>query len=138
MKPRRLKLRTHVDSGWMYGVYQNQAAAAYSSLYFLFFQYLSIKIFFTLFSGTVRTRRLKLGTHVDSGWIRATENRFFAGSDRFLVCKTNSVCIKRIFFRPKKTHFADHILAQFPGLVKCQTVNCHNYSNYQCCQDISY
>ena len=54
---------------------------------------------------------------------RATENRFFAGSDRFLVCKTDSVCIKRIFFGPKKkTHFADHILAKFPGLVKCQTV----------------
>ena len=35
---------------------------------------------------------------------RATENRFFAGSDRFLVCKTDSVCIKRIFFGPKKTH----------------------------------
>ena len=32
-----LKLGTQVDSGWMYGVYQNQAAAAYSSLYFLFF-----------------------------------------------------------------------------------------------------
>ena len=55
---------------------------------------------------------------------RATENRFFAGSDRFIVCKTDSICIKRIFFGPKKTHFADHILAQFPGLVKCQTVNC--------------
>ena len=55
---------------------------------------------------------------------RATENRFFAGPDRFLVCKTDSVCIKRIFFGPKKTHFADHILAQLPGLVKCQTVNC--------------
>ena len=55
---------------------------------------------------------------------RATENRFFAGSDRFLVCKTDSICIKRIFFGPKKPHFADHILAQFPGLVKCQTVNC--------------
>ena len=56
--------------------------------------------------------------------IRATENRFFAGSDRFIVCKTDSICIKRIFFGPKKTHFADHILAQFPGIVKCQTVNC--------------
>ena len=56
---------------------------------------------------------------------RATENRFFAGSDRFLVRKTDSICIKRIFFGPKKkTHFADHILAQFPGLVKCPTVNC--------------
>ena len=33
---------------------------------------------------------------------RATENRFFAGLDQFLVCKTDSVCIKRIFFGPKK------------------------------------
>ena len=33
---------------------------------------------------------------------RATENRFFATPDRFLVCKTDSVCIKRIFFGPKK------------------------------------
>ena len=53
----------------MYSVYQNQAAAAYSSLYFFFLQYSSIKIFFTLFSGTVKPRRLKLGTHVDSGWM---------------------------------------------------------------------
>ena len=51
-------------------------------------------------------------------WTRATENRFFAGSDRFLICKTDSICIERIFFGPKKTHFADHIMAQFPGLVK--------------------
>ena len=54
----------------MYRVYQNQAAAAYSFLYFLFFlslQFSNINIFVTLFSGTVRPRRLKLGTHVDSG-----------------------------------------------------------------------
>ena len=36
MRPRRLKLGTCVDSGWMYGVYLNQAAAAYSALYFFF------------------------------------------------------------------------------------------------------
>ena len=54
----------------MYRVYRNQAAAAYSSLYFFIFlslQVSNIKIFVTLFSGTVRSRRLKLGTHVDSG-----------------------------------------------------------------------
>ena len=60
-----MKLGTHVDSGWMYGVYQNQAAAAY----FLFFQYSNIKIFVTFFLGTVRPRRLKLGAHVDNGWM---------------------------------------------------------------------
>ena len=69
-------------------------------------------------------RHMRLWYFLSSVTARATENRFFAGSDRFLVCKTDSICIKPIFFGPKKTHFADHILAQFPGLVKCQTVNC--------------
>ena len=59
----------------MYRVYQNQAAAAYLSFYFFIF--LS-QFFVTLFSGTVRLRRLKLCTHVDSGqmyrvyWNQAT------------------------------------------------------------------
>ena len=68
--PRRLKFGTHVDSGQMYHVYRNQAVGAYSSLYFfifLFLQFSNINIFVTLFSGTVRPRRLKLGLHVDSG-----------------------------------------------------------------------
>ena len=55
----------------MYHVYRNQAAAAaYSSLCFFIFlslQFSNIKIFVTLFSETVRRRRLKLGKHVDSG-----------------------------------------------------------------------
>ena len=70
MRPRRLKIGTHVNSGQMYNVYQNQAAAAYSALYFFIFlslQVSTLKFFITLFSGTVRPRRLKLGTHMDSG-----------------------------------------------------------------------
>ena len=70
MRPRRLKLGSHVKSGQMYHVYRNQAAAAYSSLYFFIFlslQFSTLTFFVTLFSGTVRPRRLKLGTHVDSG-----------------------------------------------------------------------
>ena len=70
MRPRRLKLRTHVDSGQMYCVYWNHAAAAYWSLYFSFFflsNFQTLKFFITLFSGTVRPRRSKFGTHVDSG-----------------------------------------------------------------------
>ena len=70
VRPRRLKHGTHVDSGQMYRVYWNRAAAAYSSLYFSFFflpNFQTLKFFVTLFSGTVRPRRLKLGTHVDSG-----------------------------------------------------------------------
>ena len=54
----------------MYRLYRNQASAAYSSHYFfidLSFQLSDIKIFHHIFSGTVRSRRLKLGTHVDSG-----------------------------------------------------------------------
>ena len=72
MRPRKLKLGTHMDSGQMYRVYQNQAAAAYLSL-FSSFVFLSnvhtLKFFDTLLSGTMRPRRLKLGIHVDSGWM---------------------------------------------------------------------
>ena len=71
MRPRRLKLDKHIDSGQMYHVYWNQAAAAaYSSHYFFIFlslQFPTLKYFVTLFLGTVRPRRLKLGTHMDSG-----------------------------------------------------------------------
>ena len=65
VRPRRLKLGTHVDSGQMYHVYRNQPAVAYSSLYFFIFlslQFSNINVFVTLFSGTVRPRRLKLRT----------------------------------------------------------------------------
>ena len=65
VSPRRLKIGTHVDSGQMYHVYQNQAAASYSPFISSFF-FLS-NFFITLFSGTVRHRRLKLGTHIDRG-----------------------------------------------------------------------
>ena len=70
MRPRRLKLGTHMDSGRMYHVYRNQAASAYSSFDFFIFlslQFSTLKFFVTLLPGTVRPRRLKLGTHVDSG-----------------------------------------------------------------------
>ena len=72
VRPRRLKLHTLVDSGQMYRVYWNQAAAGYSSLYFSFFflsNFQTCKFFVTLFSGTVRPRRLKLVTHVENGWM---------------------------------------------------------------------
>ena len=70
VRPRRLKIGTHMDSGQMYHVYRNQAAAGYWSLYFLIFlslQFSTLKFFITLFSWTMRPRRLKLCTHVDSG-----------------------------------------------------------------------
>ena len=69
VRPRRLKLGTHVDYGWIYCAYRNQAAASYSSLYYFIFlsNFQTLKYFVTLFSGTVRPRRLKLSTHVDSG-----------------------------------------------------------------------
>ena len=93
VRPRRLKLGTQVDSGQMYHVYRNQAAAAYSSFYFFSFlslQFSNLKnvcrgccrfivslVFFlsnyqtltivTFFSGTVRPRKMKLGTHVEKG-----------------------------------------------------------------------
>ena len=70
VRPRRLKVGAHIDSGQMYHVYQNQAAAIYSYPYFFIFlslQFSTLKFFVTLFSGTMRPKRLKLGTHMDSG-----------------------------------------------------------------------
>ena len=53
-------------------IIQNQAAAVYSSLYFFIFflsNFQTLKFFVTPFSGIVRPRRLKLGAHVDNGWM---------------------------------------------------------------------
>ena len=70
VRPRRLKLVTHVNNGWMYYVYQNQTAAAYLFLYFSFFlsfQFSNIKNFVALLSGIVSHRKLKLGIHMNNG-----------------------------------------------------------------------
>ena len=71
VRPRKLKIGKRVDSGQMYRVYRNRAAAAYLSLYSDFFlsNFQTLKVFVTIFSGTVRPRSFKLGTHVDSGWM---------------------------------------------------------------------
>ena len=70
--PTELKFGTHVDNGWLHRVYRNQAAATYLSvpLFFIFLaNFQTLKIFVTLFSGTVRPRRLTLGTRVNNGWM---------------------------------------------------------------------
>ena len=61
MRPRRSKLGTHVDSGQLYHVYLNQAAVAYLSLSSFFFlsNFQTLKFFITLFSGTVRPRKME-------------------------------------------------------------------------------
>ena len=53
----------------MYRVYQNQAIPAYSSLYFFIFlsNLRTLNVFFTLFSGTVSPKKLKVGTQVHNG-----------------------------------------------------------------------
>ena len=40
---------------------------SFISSFFFLSNFQTLKVFLTLFSGTVRLRRLKLGTHVDSG-----------------------------------------------------------------------
>ena len=54
----------------MYRVYRNQAAALiapFISSFFFLSNFQTLKSIFTIFLGTVRSVRLKLGTHVDSG-----------------------------------------------------------------------
>ena len=78
-RPRRLKPGAHMDSGWMYRVYRNQVAAAYSSLYFFFhfsFQFSNIKMFLSHFS--LELWGLKgwnvIPTWTMGGWIVYTES----------------------------------------------------------------
>ena len=65
-RSRRLKLVTHVNNGWMYRVYQNLTAAAYS---FLSLKISNLKNFVALLSGIVSLRKLKLGTLMNNGWL---------------------------------------------------------------------
>ena len=70
MRPRRLKLITHVENRWMYRVYRNHTAALIHPFIFPFFffsNFQTLKIFVTLFSETMRPKRLKLDTQLDSG-----------------------------------------------------------------------
>ena len=55
VRPRRLKLSTHVNSGQVYSVYRNQAATSYLSRYFFSFllsSFQTLKDFVALFSET--------------------------------------------------------------------------------------
>ena len=70
VRPKRLKLGTQVDSGQMYCVYPIRLLLhihPFISSFFFLSYFQTLKFFVTLFSGTVRPRRLKLGTHMDSG-----------------------------------------------------------------------
>ena len=71
IRPTKLKLGTHVDDGWMYRVYQNQAVPLICPFIssFFFLSNFQTKFFVTLFSGPIRPTKLKLGTHVDDGWM---------------------------------------------------------------------
>ena len=85
VRPRRLKLGTRVDSGQMQRVYRNQAAAYLSLNFFIFLSnFQTLKFFVILFSGIVRLRWLKLGTHVDSGQMhRVYRNKATAAYSSF-------------------------------------------------------
>ena len=73
-KPTNLKLGTLMDSILMYRIYWNQAAGAYSFLYFFFFLSLLFQnlIFVTLFCGVVRPSKLKLDIHIGNGLTEST------------------------------------------------------------------
>ena len=68
LRPRRLKLGTHVNNGQMY-MYNGirLLLRLFISSFFFLSNFQTLKFFVTFFSGTVRHWRLKLGTHVDSG-----------------------------------------------------------------------
>ena len=66
VRPRRLKLGTHVD--WADVLCISGCCCIFVLLFFIFLSnFQTLKFFVTLFSGTVRPRGLKLGTHMDNG-----------------------------------------------------------------------
>ena len=70
MRPRRLKLVTQVENGWIYCVYRNHAAALIHPLFFhfSFCPVFKHQKFSSHFSQELwGPRRLKLGTHLESG-----------------------------------------------------------------------
>ena len=120
MRPRRLKLDTHIDSGQTYCLYWNKAAVAYSSLSTFFFlsNFQTLTFFVTLFSETVRLRRLKFSTHVDSGQVyRVYQNQAAAAysSLYFFIFLSNFQTLKYFFthcsgtVRPKWLKLCTHM-----------------------------
>ena len=68
VRPRRLKLGTHVDRCIVYtGIRLLLHIHPFISSFFFLSNFQTLNFFVTLFSGTVRPRRLKLGIHLDSG-----------------------------------------------------------------------
>ena len=70
MESLKLKLSTHMDSGLLYLVYQNQGqrpkSLGLTSLDRFYFPLMK-NFYRTLFSRTVRITKLKPGAHMDSG-----------------------------------------------------------------------
>ena len=64
------------------------------------------------------------------------KSNFLAGSDQFLVCKTDSICIKRIFFWSEKTTLRIIYWPNYLDLSSVKPLIVYNYSSYQCCQHI--
>ena len=83
----------------MYSVYRNQAAAAYMSLYFLIFlsNFQALKVFVKFFSGTVMPRRLKLGTHVNNGWMYPVYRKQAAAALFFFISLSLQLSSIKIF-----------------------------------------
>ena len=70
MEALKLKHGTHMESGLLYRVYQNQDRESITlgvASFDRFYKFPLIKKIVALFSGTVKVRKLKLGTHMEMG-----------------------------------------------------------------------
>ena len=103
VRPIKLTLDTHVDNGWMYSVYRNQAVASFLSLISFSPMFRKLYFFITLFSGTVRPKMFKLGTRVDNGWMyHVYQNRAYLSLSFFIFLSlqlSNINNFRHIFLR---------------------------------------
>ena len=89
------------------------------SSFFFLSNFQTLKIFVTLFSGTVRSRRLKLGIHMDNGWMyRVYRNQPAASylSIYFFIFLSNSQTLNFFFVtlfsetvRPRGLKLGTHV-----------------------------
>ena len=80
--------------------------------FFFLSNFQALKFFVTLFSGTVRPRRLKLGTHMDSGGARWLSGRVSDSGARgrgFETYRRRVVSLSKTLYSPK-------VLVNYPGI----------------------
>ena len=118
VRPRRSKLCTNINSSGCIVYSETRLLLLihpFSSSFFFLSNFQTLKIVFAHFTGTVRPRKLILGTHVDNGWVYCVSRSgccclfvplflYFSSSPIF-----KHFCTFRMNLRPTKLKLCTHM-----------------------------